>query len=158
MLRILRADLQCRHLMLRPHSAAHPAAECLPYQRSIFRICKPRPKLTSLRRDERAPVEIAMKIAYFSTLSHGRTRQPATSWPVPNELFDPDQALRSQEEYFAECRLADEMGFDWVSIAEHHYSPGSLAPSINVLGAALAQHVKRAKIAILGALLPLNNP
>jgi alkanesulfonate monooxygenase SsuD/methylene tetrahydromethanopterin reductase-like flavin-dependent oxidoreductase (luciferase family) len=99
-----------------------------------------------------------MKIAYFSTLSHGRTRQPATSWPVPNELFDPEQALRMQDEYFAECRLADEMGFDWVSIAEHHYSPGSLAPSINVLGAALAQHVKRAKIAILGALLPLNNP
>jgi alkanesulfonate monooxygenase SsuD/methylene tetrahydromethanopterin reductase-like flavin-dependent oxidoreductase (luciferase family) len=50
------------------------------------------------------------------------------------------------------------MGFDWISIAEHHYSPGSLAPSISVLGAALAQHVKRAKIAILGALLPLNNP
>ena len=99
-----------------------------------------------------------MKIAYFSTLGHGRTRQPATSWPVPNELFDPEQALRMQDEYFAECRLADEMGFDWVSIAEHHYSPGSLAPSINVLGAALAQHVKRAKIAILGALLPLNNP
>jgi hypothetical protein len=34
-----------------------------------------------------------MKIAYFSTLGHGRTRQPASSWPVPNELFDPDQAL-----------------------------------------------------------------
>jgi len=61
-----------------------------------------------------------------------------------------DQALLMQDEYFAECRLADQMGFDWVSIAEHYYSPGSLAPSINVLGAALAQQVKRAKIAILG--------
>jgi alkanesulfonate monooxygenase SsuD/methylene tetrahydromethanopterin reductase-like flavin-dependent oxidoreductase (luciferase family) len=99
-----------------------------------------------------------MKVAYYSTLSHGPTRVRTASWPVPNALFDPEQALRAQEQYFAECRLCDEMGFDWISIAEHHYSPGSLAPSISVLGAALAQHVKRAKIAILGALLPLNNP
>ena len=101
---------------------------------------------------------IRLKVAYYSTLSHGPTRERAASWPVPNELFDPEQAVRAQEQYFAECRLVDEMGFDWISIAEHHYSPSSLAPSINVLGAALAQHVKRARIAILGALLPLNNP
>ena len=99
-----------------------------------------------------------MKVAYYSSLGHGPTRERASSWPVPNELFDSEQALRAQEQYFAECRAVDEMGFDWISIAEHHYSPGSLAPSISVLGSALAQHVKRAKIAILGALLPLNTP
>src|SRR6185436_18472597 len=39
-----------------------------------------------------------------------------------------------------------------------HYSPGSLAPNVTVLASALSQRVKRAKIAILGALIPLNNP
>ncbi len=91
-------------------------------------------------------------------MSYGRLREPVSSWPVPNEQFEPAQALQARDQCFAEYDLADQLGFDWVSLAEHHYSPGSLAPSINVLAAALSQRVHRARIAILGPLLPLGNP
>jgi alkanesulfonate monooxygenase SsuD/methylene tetrahydromethanopterin reductase-like flavin-dependent oxidoreductase (luciferase family) len=99
-----------------------------------------------------------MKFCFFGSMSYGRLREPVSSWPVPNEYFEPEQAMRARDACFADYELADELGFDWVSLAEHHYSPNSLAPSINVLAAALSQHVKRARLAILGPLLPLNNP
>ena len=55
--------------------------------------------------------------------------------------------------------MEDELGFDWISCAEHHYSPNSLVPNVSVLASALTQRVKRARIAILGALIPLTgNP
>ncbi len=99
-----------------------------------------------------------MKFCFFGSMSYGRLREPVSTWPVPNEQFEPEQALHARDACFAEYELADELGFDWVSLAEHHYSPGSLAPSINVLAAALSQRVHNARIAILGPLLPLGNP
>ena len=99
-----------------------------------------------------------MKFCFYGSMSYGRLREPVSSWPVPNEHFEPEQALRARDACFEDYELADQLGFDWVSLAEHHYSPNSLAPSINVLAAALSQRVHRARIAILGALLPLNNP
>jgi alkanesulfonate monooxygenase SsuD/methylene tetrahydromethanopterin reductase-like flavin-dependent oxidoreductase (luciferase family) len=99
-----------------------------------------------------------MKFCFFGSMSYGRLREPVSTWPVPNEQFEPEQALRARDACFSDYELADELGFDWVSLAEHHYSPGSLAPSINVLAAALSQRVHQARIAILGPLLPLGNP
>ena len=99
-----------------------------------------------------------MKFCFFGSMSYGRLQEPVSSWPVPNEQFEPEQALLARDACFSDYELADELGFDWVSLAEHHYSPGSLAPSINVLAAALSQRVQRARIAILGPLLPLGNP
>jgi alkanesulfonate monooxygenase SsuD/methylene tetrahydromethanopterin reductase-like flavin-dependent oxidoreductase (luciferase family) len=54
--------------------------------------------------------------------------------------------------------LADELGFDWVSVSEHHYSPRILTPSPMIFAGAITQRIKRAKIAVLGPLLPLSNP
>ncbi len=99
-----------------------------------------------------------MKFCFFGSMSYGPLEHPVSGWPVPNGQFEPEQALRARDACFADYELADELGFDWVSLAEHHYSPSSLAPSINVLAAALSQRVHRAKIAVLGPLLPLSNP
>jgi alkanesulfonate monooxygenase SsuD/methylene tetrahydromethanopterin reductase-like flavin-dependent oxidoreductase (luciferase family) len=54
--------------------------------------------------------------------------------------------------------LADELGFDWISVSEHHYSPRILTPSPMIFAGAITQRIKRAKIAVLGPLLPLSNP
>jgi alkanesulfonate monooxygenase SsuD/methylene tetrahydromethanopterin reductase-like flavin-dependent oxidoreductase (luciferase family) len=54
--------------------------------------------------------------------------------------------------------LADELGFDWVSVSEHHYSPRILTPSPMIFAGAITQRIKRARIAVLGPLLPLSNP
>ena len=99
-----------------------------------------------------------MQVSFFHRMSYGPVGEQHLNWPVPNELFDPEQALRARDECIEEIEMADQLGFDWVSAAEHHYSPNSLGPSIAVLGALMSQHVHRARIALLGALLPLGNP
>ena len=54
--------------------------------------------------------------------------------------------------------MADQLGFDWVTVAEHHFAPMSLTPNPMVMAGALTQRVKRAKIALLGANIPILNP
>ncbi len=54
--------------------------------------------------------------------------------------------------------MADQLGFDWVTVAEHHFAPMSLTPNPMILAGALTQRVKRAKIALLGATVPILNP
>jgi len=79
-------------------------------------------------------------------------------WPVPPELCDREEAAKSMETAVHNCKLAEAAGFDWVSISEHHYSPGLMTPNPIVLGAALSQATSRVKIALLGPLVPLINP
>ena len=57
-----------------------------------------------------------------------------------------------------ECEFAEEMGFEWISLSEHHYSGRIATGNPAVMAAAVAERCKKAKIAILGQLLPLNNP
>ena len=95
-----------------------------------------------------------MKFSVFNGMPYGRIRTPGNPWPVPNQYFDPEQARRAVANCLAEVEMEDELGFDWIACAEHHYSPFNLAPNVSVLASALTQRVKRAKIAILGALDP----
>jgi alkanesulfonate monooxygenase SsuD/methylene tetrahydromethanopterin reductase-like flavin-dependent oxidoreductase (luciferase family) len=79
-------------------------------------------------------------------------------WPVPGDTFSADIAQASMEASLEQFQLADEVGFDWVSVAEHHYAPFSLTPNPMVLAGAITQRVRRAKIALLGATIPILNP
>ena len=54
--------------------------------------------------------------------------------------------------------MGDELGYDWVSFAEHHYTNGRLTPSPIVMASYMASRVKRARIALLGPLVPTQNP
>ena len=99
-----------------------------------------------------------MKASFFASLPYGRVSEPVTRWPVPNRLFDPDQAVQVVASRMDHVALADELGFDWIGCAEHHYSPGSLASNVSAVAAAITQRTKKARVCIMGALLPLNNP
>jgi alkanesulfonate monooxygenase SsuD/methylene tetrahydromethanopterin reductase-like flavin-dependent oxidoreductase (luciferase family) len=79
-------------------------------------------------------------------------------WPVAPSYYDPQIAMQSYQEGIEECELAEELGFDWVSLSEHHYSGNRTTPNPAVMAAAVAERCKRARIALLGQLLPLNNP
>jgi alkanesulfonate monooxygenase SsuD/methylene tetrahydromethanopterin reductase-like flavin-dependent oxidoreductase (luciferase family) len=76
---------------------------------------------------------------------------------APREC-DPKVAADSLAASMALARRADELGFDWVSVSEHHSSPLILTPSVAPLAGALTQIVRRARIALLGPLAPVNNP
>jgi alkanesulfonate monooxygenase SsuD/methylene tetrahydromethanopterin reductase-like flavin-dependent oxidoreductase (luciferase family) len=50
------------------------------------------------------------------------------------------------------------LGFDWVSVSEHHYSPRILTPAPIVSAAFIAARLKRITIALLGPIVPQSNP
>src|SRR5207248_8570413 len=76
--------------------------------------------------------------------------------PVSPSQCDPQIATQSYDHYLSYAALADELGYDWISVSEHHFSPLILAPSTAPLAGALTQIVKSAKIAMLGPLAPIN--
>ena len=100
-----------------------------------------------------------MQVSFFCTnsyLSGEAYRQHV--WPTPPALYRSEVGLRSVDFALEQAGLADELGFDWVSCSEHHYTPLLQTPNANVFAAALSQVVRRAKIAVLGPLVSMNNP
>ena len=98
-----------------------------------------------------------MKASLFSPMRYDGPCEDV-GWPVAATLYSTEAAQHSMQMALDQFRLADEVGFDWVSVAEHHYAPFSLTPNPMVIAGAMTQVVKRAKIALLGATLPINNP
>lgn len=99
-----------------------------------------------------------MKASYLGAMGYsGKANFPAT-WPVPPAYDDPATSVASYQEGIEECEFAEEVGFEWVSFSEHHYS-GRIATGVPaVMAASVAERCKRVKIAMLGHVLPLNNP
>jgi alkanesulfonate monooxygenase SsuD/methylene tetrahydromethanopterin reductase-like flavin-dependent oxidoreductase (luciferase family) len=102
-----------------------------------------------------------LRISYVAMAGY---RPPRESWPgwstwaAPPAAYDPEIGQRAMAETLAEVRLADELGFDWVSVSEHHYGPFTLTPNSAVWAAAVSQHARRARIALLGPLVSISNP
>ncbi len=103
---------------------------------------------------------------YMGDLSNARIRsedgaQAASARMMggtPPAACDREVASKSLQRTIANCKRAEDLGFDWVSVSEHHYAPYMLTPNPLVLAGALSQQVTHAKIALLGPLLPLANP
>ncbi len=58
----------------------------------------------------------------------------------------------------AECRLADELGFHTVWLAEHHFSAYGICPSLAVLAAAVARETRRVRIGTAVVIEPFAHP
>ena len=99
-----------------------------------------------------------MKASYLGAMGYSQRQEFPATWPVPPSCGDPQTSVRSYQEGIAECELAEEMGFDWISFSEHHYSGRIATGTPAVMAAAVAERCKKASIAMLGHLLPLNNP
>ena len=99
-----------------------------------------------------------MRASYLGAMGYSERHKFPATWPVPPMYHDPQTSVRSYQEGIQECEFAEEMGFEWVSFSEHHYS-GRIATGVPaVMAAAVAERCKKVKIAMLGHVLPLNNP
>ncbi|HEY1707324.1 MAG TPA: LLM class flavin-dependent oxidoreductase [Rhizomicrobium sp.] len=98
-----------------------------------------------------------MKLSYLCSASYDGPGHGG-GWPAAPSSCDRATARQSMEQALANARLAEALGFDWVSVSEHHYSPIMLTPNPIVMAGALSQVTERVKIAVLGPLIPLNNP
>jgi alkanesulfonate monooxygenase SsuD/methylene tetrahydromethanopterin reductase-like flavin-dependent oxidoreductase (luciferase family) len=97
-----------------------------------------------------------MKASFLATATYAGPS--AHGWPVPPSQCDRKIASDSMQKSLASCRRAEELGFDWISLSEHHYAPLMLTPNPLVMAGAISQATSRCKIALLGPLLPLANP
>jgi alkanesulfonate monooxygenase SsuD/methylene tetrahydromethanopterin reductase-like flavin-dependent oxidoreductase (luciferase family) len=79
-------------------------------------------------------------------------------WPVPSGAYDPEAGVKAYRAMVERLRYVEELGFDWISLSEHHYSPRILTPSPIVAAANVAALVHNIKIALLGPIVPQANP
>lgn len=99
-----------------------------------------------------------MKASYLGAMGYAHRRDFPPTWPTPPSYSDPTTSVQSYQDGIEECEFAEEMGFEWVSFSEHHYSGRIATGTPAVMAAAVAERCKSVKIAMLGPLLPLNNP
>jgi alkanesulfonate monooxygenase SsuD/methylene tetrahydromethanopterin reductase-like flavin-dependent oxidoreductase (luciferase family) len=77
---------------------------------------------------------------------------------VPPAAYDPEIGSDAMRGMVERVQFVEKLGFDWVSVSEHHYSPRILTPSPVVSAAWLAARVNTIKIALLGPIVPTSNP
>ncbi len=99
-----------------------------------------------------------MKASFLAAASYEGAGPRFGTWPAAPQTCDRDIAAKSLQRSIANARRAEELGFDWISVSEHHYAPAMLTPNPLVLAGALSQAVRHARLALLGPLLPLANP
>ncbi len=76
---------------------------------------------------------------------------------LPNSECDPQIQASNYRDYVDQAALADELGFDGVTVNEHHQTPFGTMPSPNVMAAAIIQRAPRARVAVFGNALPLRS-
>ncbi|MGD9894125.1 MAG: LLM class flavin-dependent oxidoreductase, partial [Dehalococcoidia bacterium] len=85
----------------------------------------------------------------------GRTGKPIEDLGMSNASYDPKLGARLYNRYFDEKIYAEQMGFDGLMLNEHHSTPFCMGGVMNVEAAILARITQRAKIVLLGNVLPI---
>jgi alkanesulfonate monooxygenase SsuD/methylene tetrahydromethanopterin reductase-like flavin-dependent oxidoreductase (luciferase family) len=99
-----------------------------------------------------------MKVSYFETARYRAARPLPAEWPVPPGAYDREAGDRSYRGMVERLQFVEKLGFDWISVSEHHYSPNRLTPNPVVAAAHLAAQSRQIKIAVLGPIVSQRNP
>src|ERR1700751_2539701 len=99
-----------------------------------------------------------MKVSYFETARYLAPRQLPAEWPVPPAAYDREAGVEAYRGMVERMQFVEKVGFDWISVSEHHYSPQRLTPAPIVSAAHLAACSRRIKIAVLGPIVSQSNP
>ena len=99
-----------------------------------------------------------MHVSYFETARYQVPPTIPAEWPVPPGAYDPDAGAAAYQGMVDRVQYVEELGFDWISVAEHHYSPNRLTPNPVVSAAHLAAYARKITIAVLGPIVSQSNP
>ena len=77
---------------------------------------------------------------------------------MPSGAYHPEAGAEAYRSMIERLEYVEELGFDWVSVSEHHYSPRILTPAPIVSAAYIAARLQKIKIALLGPIVPQSNP
>src|SRR5215471_9382832 len=86
-----------------------------------------------------------MQVSYFETGRYYSSSNLPRQWPMPAGAYDREAGLRAFHGMVERSRYVEELGFDWVSVSEHHYSPRILTPSLPIAAAYIASQVHNIK-------------
>ena len=104
-----------------------------------------------------------MDVFYFTEMPYAEFPEseaekfPSMRLTFPNTYFDPQTASGLMNRYLDEYQHAEEMGFDGLMLNEHHNTPSCMDVEVNITGGILARITKRAKILMLGNMLPTSD-
>ena len=104
-----------------------------------------------------------MDVYYFTEMPYAEfpeseaEKYPSMRLTFPNTYFDPDKASYLFKRYLDEYEYAEEVGFDGLMINEHHNTPSCMDVEVNISGGILARITSRAKILMLGNMLPTSD-
>src|SRR6266436_370531 len=99
-----------------------------------------------------------MQVSYFETARYQVPPTMPAEWPVPPGAYDPDAGAQAYQGMVDRMQYVEELGFDWISVSEHHYSPRILTPNTAVSASYMAARSKKIKIAVLGPIVSQSNP
>ena len=105
-----------------------------------------------------------MKFHWFAEVTYPhlpadfRERYDSAWVTPPAHLCDPLKAGETYKMFIRLMQLADQVGFDGLTVNEHHQTPLAMTPSPNLLAASLASTTQNATIVIVGNSLALYNP
>ena len=99
-----------------------------------------------------------MKVSYFETGRYHAPENMPGIWPMPSAVYEQSEGTRVYQGMVERIQLVEDLGFDWVSLSEHHYSPRILTPSPPMAAAYVAAQVHKIKIALLGPIVAHSNP
>jgi alkanesulfonate monooxygenase SsuD/methylene tetrahydromethanopterin reductase-like flavin-dependent oxidoreductase (luciferase family) len=94
----------------------------------------------------------------YAAIDQAERAKYDSAWvTLPNTLYDPHEGKKLYHAYIDDLIRADELGFDGVSVNEHHQTAYGMMPSPIVIASILARATKRVKIAIMGSAIPLRD-
>ncbi len=99
-----------------------------------------------------------MKVSFFETGRYRAPRALPPEWPVPSGAYDREAGAQAYQGIIERLEYVEAVGFDWVSVSEHHYSPRILTPAPIVTAAYIAARLRKITIALLGPIVPQSNP
>ena len=85
----------------------------------------------------------------------GSTGRPIADLAISNAEYNAELGGRLYNRYFDEWVFAEEVGFDGIMLNEHHSTPFCMGSVCNVEASILARITERAKIVLLGNILPI---
>ena len=106
---------------------------------------------------------MSFEVFYFTELPYPAfpeseaDKYPSMRLTFPNTYFDPQTAHDLFKRYLDEYQYAEEVGFDGLMINEHHNTPSCMDVEVNITGGILARVTNRAKILMLGNMLPTSD-
>jgi alkanesulfonate monooxygenase SsuD/methylene tetrahydromethanopterin reductase-like flavin-dependent oxidoreductase (luciferase family) len=99
-----------------------------------------------------------VKLSYLCMASYDGPAPGIEIWPASPEYCRQDVAQQSYRRHLEMVERAEALGFDWISVSEHHYAPYQMTPNPMIMASAIIQRTRKARVALLGPLVPLNNP